>query len=324
MSEFSISCRRFALLGTRTALAVAVAGLLAACGAKSSQTPPTQVAAKVGKSEISVHQINFVLQRQPEVPAPQQAAAQREALERLIDQELALQKAQSLKIDRDPQVMQAVDAARRDIVARAYIDQVAGAVAKPTPEEIKKFHAGNPLLFAQRRIYDLQEVNTKARPEQLAALAPKLNAARSPEEAVSALRSQGLTPDVRQSSLAPENMPQPLVERIAALQPGQALVLNANGGVKVVFVTQSRPAPIDEATALTRIEAYLLSDRKRQAAENDLKALRAAVPVEYTGPFAGATAPAATPAAATAPLPTPATKASAPAVDDATINRGLK
>ena len=324
ISEFSISCRRHATRVARPVLVMAVAALVAACGDKSPSTPSTQVAAKVGKSEISVHQINFLLRRQGELPPQQQALAQREVLDRLIDQELAVQKAQSQKLDRDPQVMQALDAARREIIARAYIDRVTASVPRPSPEELKQYRDSHPLLFAQRRLYDLQEIIARGTAEAAAAVTPKLKAAKSAEEVTSVLKAAGLSPEMRQSALAPENVPQVLLDQLAALQPGQPLVLNVNGGVKVVFVTGTRASPLDEAASFPRIEAFLMSERKRQAAEQDLKALRAAEKIEYTGPFAsGASAPAATPPA---PVAAPAAKPSAPAgaIDDATITRGFK
>jgi EpsD family peptidyl-prolyl cis-trans isomerase len=316
-------CRRHAASGLRSTLAVSVLVVLAACGDKVPAKPSTQVAAKVGKGEISVHQLNLVLKRQGQLPPEQQEAAKREVLERLIDQELSVQKAESLKLDRDPQVMQLVEAAKRDIIARTYMDRVASSAAAPSRDEVKQYHDSHPLLFAQRRIYDLQEVAAKATAEQAAAVTPKLNAARSAEEAATLLRAAGLAPDVRQSSLAPENMPLPLLDRVATLQGGQPLLINAAGGVRVVFVAGARAAAVDEATAAPRIEAFLLNERKRQAIEQDLKAMRAANPVEYTGPFAGAASAPAQPQPQ-APAAAPSKPAASTGLDDATINRGLK
>ena len=68
--------------------------VLASCGGASKDKPASQVAAKVNKEEISVHQINFVLQQQRGLKADQADAASRQVLERLIDQEIAIQKAQ--------------------------------------------------------------------------------------------------------------------------------------------------------------------------------------------------------------------------------------
>lgn len=271
----------------RAACGAAVVLLLAACGARSDKAA-TQVAAKVNKDEISVHQVNFMMQRQGAVAPGQEQQVSQEAVERLIDQQLALQKAEELKIDRDPQVMQAVDAARREIVARAYLERMGSSISKPTPQEIRQYYASKPQLFAQRRIFDLREVNIEATPEQIQPLQHKLATARNAEELSAQLRAAGLRHEVRQSSTAPESLPMAVVDRVAALGPGQSLVLTAPGGAKVVYLVEARPAPLDEAAAAPRIERFLLNERKRQVFEQDLKALRAKAQIEYVGAFAQA------------------------------------
>ena len=100
--------------------------LLTGCGDKKEKSA-SQTAVKVNKSEITVHQINFVLQQQRGLKPEQTDAASKQILERLIDQELALQKADDLKVDRDPRVVQQLEAAKRDIIARAYLDKVGEA-----------------------------------------------------------------------------------------------------------------------------------------------------------------------------------------------------
>ena len=154
---------------------VSSAALLAACGDKKEKTA-SQTAAKVGKAEITVHQINFVLQQQRNIRPEQADAASKQILERLIDQELALQKADDLKIDRDPRVVQQLEAAKREIIARAYLEKVGEAAPKPTPEEIKKYYDEKPALFKERRIYSIQEIAIEAKPDQVPALREKLSA----------------------------------------------------------------------------------------------------------------------------------------------------
>ena len=67
------------------ALAASVA-LLAGCGDKKEKGA-SQTAAKINKAEVTVHQINFVLQQQRNIRPEQADAASKQILERLIDQE---------------------------------------------------------------------------------------------------------------------------------------------------------------------------------------------------------------------------------------------
>ena len=183
------SGHRFGLI-----VAVALTALLltlAGCGdkKKDKDKPASQTAAKVNKEEITVHQINFLLQQQRGIKTEQVDAVSKQMLEFLIDQELAVQKASEKKLDRDPRVVQQIEAARREIIARSYVEQIGSGAPKPTPEEIKAYHEENPALFKERRVYSLQEIAIEASPEQVDALRVKLAAAKDINEFVAYLKS---------------------------------------------------------------------------------------------------------------------------------------
>jgi EpsD family peptidyl-prolyl cis-trans isomerase len=169
-------------------LLAAAAVLTTGCG-ETKDKPATQTAAKVNKEEITVHQINFALGQQRGLRADQQDAARKQVLERLIDQELTLQKAAELKIDRDAKVQQQLEASRRDIISRAYLERVGETATRPTSAEVEKYYAEKPALFKERRIYNLQEIAIEAKPEQVATLRSKLQSAKNINEFVEYLKS---------------------------------------------------------------------------------------------------------------------------------------
>ncbi len=279
--------------------------LLAACGG-GKEGGATQVAAKVNKEELSVHQINHVLQRQPGIKPEMVPAASKRILEGLIDQELAIQQAVELKVDRDPKVVTAIEAARRDIIARAYADRVAESAAKPTPEEVKAYYSGKPALFAQRRIYSLAEFAIEAPADQREALAGKLQGVKSPSDLAAALNAAGIKFASRNVTQAPENLPLPMVDKIAAMGEGQSFTVGTPAGLTLVFVTAAKPAPVTEDAARPAIEQFLLNDRKRKLVADEIKRLREVAKIEYKGQFANAPAGAASGVEAPAVAPTPA------------------
>lgn len=305
-----------------------VAMLLAGCGDKKKDKAATQVAAKVNKEEISVHQINFVLQQQRGLRPEQADAAGRQVLERLIDQELALQKAQELKLDREPRVVQQLEAARREIVARAYVEKAGEAAAKPTPEEVKKYYEAKPALFKERRIYSIQEIAIEAKPEQVDGLRAQLQASKSINDFVEHLKANGFRFSGNQAVRAAEQLPLNSLETFAKMKDGQALLAASPNGAQVVVLAGSRSEPVDEARARPAIEQFLLNDAKRKLVDADMKAMRAAAKIEYAGKFAEAAASAPAKAAAVTATETPpseAASASAPAtgLSDADISKGM-
>lgn len=271
---------------------VIVSLLLASCGGKDQVANPT--AARVNKEDITVNQINSVLQQQRNLRPEQSEGASKQILERLIDQELAVQKAGEHKLDRDPRVVQQMEAARREVLARAYIEKVGDAAAKPTPEEIRKYYDDKPALFKDRRIYSIQEIAIEAKPEQLPALRENLAAAKNINEFLEFLKGAGYRFAGNQAVRAAEQLPLNSLDAFARMKDGQAALVPATNGVQVVVLAGSRSQPVSEEQARPAIETYLLNERKRKLIEDDRKALRGAAKVEYVGKFADGAGAAAT------------------------------
>jgi EpsD family peptidyl-prolyl cis-trans isomerase len=287
--------------------------LVAGCGDKKKDKPASQTAAKVNKEEITVHQINFVLSQQRGVAPERAASAGKQVLDRLIDQELALQKAQEQKLDRDPRVVQQLEAARREIIARAYVEKIGGSVSKPTAAEIKTYYDAHPALFKERKLYSLQELVIEAKPEQVASLRDKLAASKDLPAFVEFLKGNDYKFAGNQAVRAAEQLPLSTLDKFAAMKEGERSFNQTPQGAQVVILAGSRSQPVDEQRATPAIEQFLLNERKRKIVEDDLKALRAASKVEYVGEYANAAGEAVP--VATEPV-TPLTPPAAPAASE--------
>lgn len=310
------------------------AALLAACGSGGGDKPASQVAAKVNQEEISVHQINYVMQRQPGLKPEQAEAGSRQILERLIDQELAVQKAQELKLDRDPQAVQAIEAARREILARMYLERTVEGVQPPTPEEVRAYYEDKPELFSQRRIYELREYVIDVPAERVPALQERLAASKSADEFVAWLKTQELRHTTGQVTRAAEQLPLPLLQSLHKLERGGSMLQPGPAGAQLVVVNGWRDSPVGLEQARPAIEQFLANDRRRQMAEQNIKAIREQAQIEYVGQFAEA-APTADAAGRPAGAAAPAAAASAgggqggngagqgAGQDAAAINKGL-
>jgi EpsD family peptidyl-prolyl cis-trans isomerase len=301
--------------------------LVVGCGGSDGDKPASQTAAKVNKEEITVHQINFALQQQRGLRADQAEAASRQILERLIDQELALQKAEELKLDREPRVVQQLEAARREIVARAYLEKVGDAAVKPTVEEIKKYYDEKPALFSERRLYNLQEISIEARADQVTELRERLVAAKTVPDFIEYLKTASYRFAVNQAVRAAEQLPLANLDAFARMKDGQALVSPGGPGVQVLVLAGSRTQPISEEQARPIIEQFLLNDRKRKLVEEDIKAMRGSAKVTYVGKFGepAASAPAGAAPSTLPATPSPAAPSAAPStpLSGADISKGL-
>jgi EpsD family peptidyl-prolyl cis-trans isomerase len=312
---------RFAL----TLLTAALTLGLMACNDKGDKKTATQVAAKVGSEEISVHQINQVLQRtNTQGISPESAKTMgREVLEKLIDQQLAVDQAVDAKLHRSPEIVAQIEAARREILARAYMQKLASALPKPTPEEVKAYYKDQPALFSERRIFNLQELVVPKTPANAAAgIAAQLKshaaAGKNINDAAAWLKSKDIQFGSGRASRAAEQIPLELLSQLHALKDDQEMVFESPQTITLLHVSSSQQAPVPEAEALPRIEQFITNRRATEAVTADLKRLRAANTVTYMGEF---TAPAST--ASPTPVLVPKTPVAGVEPANAAIEKGV-
>lgn len=269
--------------------------LAAGCGkdadkkkAEDAKKAATQVAAKVNSDEITIHQVNQVLARTPNLKPEGGEQAKRDILERLIDQQIARQKAIEKKLDRSPAVQLAIEAAKSEILARAYLEQVAAAQPKPTPEDVKKYYAEHPELFSERRVYNLEELAFVVTEEQGAQLRESAARAKSLKEIADWLQAQGIRFAPNRGVRAAEQIPLELLPRLQKTKDGDIVVIESGPRRQVIRVVASQSDPVDLAKATPAIERFLGNRRAGEAIVEDRKALRAGAKIQYMGEFAEA------------------------------------
>lgn len=270
----------------RFVVAVFLPVVLLACSPDSQVKKSSQVIAKVNKSEISIHQLNNLLKQAGSgLTEDQQKLARRQLLERLVDQELLVQQATLKKLDRDPNVLQAIEAARRQILSQAVMEQLGATTSRPTEEEVKKFYVDHPELFDNRRIYRLVEIAVLASNEQMKQVAEEAEKAKSVNELLSYLKSQNIRFNAQSTVKAAEQLPLHALPRLNKLKEGQFAAIPASPGLIIFQVLGTQVAPLKDKEAFARIEQFLFNQNKTAAAQSELKRLREIAKIEYVGEF---------------------------------------
>lgn len=272
---------RFALL------AALLAATLAGCGkAQEEAKSGTQVAAKVDGSEITVSQINFALSQMPQIHAGQSTEAQRQALEALVDQQLFMQKAVAEKLDRNPRVLEAIQSAKRQILAQAYVEKRFQAITPPTAAEIQSFYDAHPELFKDRRIYRFQGLTVTLTPQDAKRVEAHARSAGSLDELAGWLQGQNIRFARASSVKSAEQFPFDILPQVAKLQDGQTGVFPVRGSLFVMHLAGSQLQPLDEKQATPFITRYLVNKKRIGMTQDLLKNLRQAAKIKYVGVFA--------------------------------------
>lgn len=272
-------------------LPLLVAVLVAGCGDKKDEAAtaaPSQVAAKVNGTELTVHQVNYALQRIPNLDQEQTKAASLQVVRNLVEQEVIAQKALTDKLDRDPAVVQALDAARRQILAEAYMSRKLGTPAEPSDAEVADYFDQHPELFAKRKIYRLQEISIKAPQDKYDAIRAQLGASRTLEDFATWLKAENLPVKSAQGVKTAEQLPLQMLPQLAKMPDGQAMVVNTPDGLMVIVLADSQMQPVTLEQAKPAIARLLQTEARQKAAKAEMDTLRAAAKIEYMGEFVDA------------------------------------
>ena len=219
-----------------------------------------------------------------------------------------------------------IDAAKRDILTRAYLNQVVAALPKPSEEEAKKFYNEHPELFAQRRIYNLHEIvleNPPISADELRALV----AGKPMDEISSILEQQNIKFSTNSGTRAAEQIALPVLAKLADVKDGETIVVEQPKALLILHVNASQSAPVSEELAMQRIPQYLANEQAKKAITDDLKRLKAEADIEYVTQTAkadtGAGGLAKTPEKAVAKPAAPAAKPGSESDADASAAKGI-
>lgn len=271
----------------KLAACLGLALLMAACADSEKKRPLTQVAAKVDGEEISIHQLNAVIAREG-FAGTEGGELNRRVLERLIDQQVLVSQAVEAKLDRDPNVLLRMDLARREILSQAYLEKQLAGLSQPAPGDVHAYYQANPALFAERRIYDLQEIRVQATPEIKKDLEQLVESHRSFDEMRRYIADRGVKYQIVEAVRPAEQLPLEVLPRLAELKDKEIGLIESEGLYSLVHVRSSRRAPITEATAKPAIEAYLAGIKRQKVVAEEVKRMREGAKVEYLGMFAEA------------------------------------
>lgn len=293
----------------------------------------SQVVAKVNGSEITVHQLNFALSKMGKLDQSQVKAASEKVLQQMVDLELLKQKSVDEKLDRDPNVLQVLEATKQQVLAQAYMQKVASKQAAPSEDDIKKFYDTHPELFSERNVYVIQEFSVKDGNDHASDIEAGINAAKTGDDIAKWLKDNNHMFSVNASRKAAEQLPLELLKKMNTLKAGDTLIVKSPQALVLLFLAQVDRQPVDLEKAKPVIQQFLVNSNQQTVIKNEVAALRKDAKVEFFGDFSkmtmdgSATVPA-TPAVKpdtdkpAAPLASPASESTQPAHNPA-IEKGL-
>lgn len=271
--------KQWAKLTTSALVALMISVGLSGCGNKSNDNKASQSLASVNGKEITVHQLNEELARANIQPA-QREEASKQILNALIDRQLLEQAALKAKVDRDPNVMQAVERAKSQIVAQAYLQGKVANVTKPEKTEVETFYKQNSALFAERKLVEMEQLLIDSRHIN-DEFKSALGGFKSLQEVAAWLDAKGIQYDRGEVARSVAELPPQISERLKDARKGQLFVIGMGPRTMLVLMDSVKDSPVSLESATPQIEQILLNKKRKDIGEAELSRLRGEAKIEY-------------------------------------------
>jgi len=245
----------------RTAAAVSIALFLCSCGHKAEG----QTVAVVNGEEITASELNAALQNVNLPSGVSKDDARSRVLQELVERRLIVQQAQKDGIDKSPEYITEKRRLDDNLLVSLLLQRQLKTRELPGSDEIGKFEASNPQMFANREIWALQQLQytTPKDPNVL----KQIQDAHSLEDLAKVLTSNGVQFTRSEKKIDTAAFPVDTYRQIQSAPAGEPFIVSAGGRSAASAVAGRQPAALSADDA----RAYALKTMQQQVAQKLLQ-----------------------------------------------------
>jgi peptidyl-prolyl cis-trans isomerase C len=243
--------------------------LLAGCGGSDEEPlAKGQTVASVNGKDVTVHQLNAEMMGVNVPEGEQRKQVEQAALQTVIGRTILADIARERGIDKSPSYLMQQQRANEALLVQMLRADIASKLAPPTRAEAEAFMQQNPDLFAQRKIYEVDQIQFQT-PDmaKIRRLEPLQTMEQVEQQLIQdrveyrrgtgRIDSVGTNPD--------------LIRQIARLPDGEIFVFPQQGTMIASRITGVKIEPFQGDQAIAYAMNLLQNQRMQQATERELK-----------------------------------------------------
>jgi peptidyl-prolyl cis-trans isomerase C len=260
--------------------------MLAAALAISScdRKPEGQSVAVVNGEEITSSELNAELGMSKLAPGMDKKAATSQLLQAMIDRRLLAQQARADGLDRSPEFLSRQRRATEDLLIGMLAKRKLNSSKLPSPNEVASFQATRPELFAQRELWNIEQLQyeTPKDPNVMSQIA----ATHSLDALAQVLTTNGIDFTRSKARVSSAIVPHEMYEKIVALPANEPFVIPVGSRSVANAIVSKEPTPLTEDASRPVAVAAMRKAQGAKVMENQLRDLRAKAKIDYKAGFA--------------------------------------
>lgn len=244
---------------------------LGACGMGNDKEPTGQVVATVDGEEITLTQLRAELAGVSAPDPKARKAAEQQALQAIINRKIISKAAEEQKLDKTPEFAIEEQRVLENLKASALQKRVVESIPEPTREEASRFMAANPHVFAERKIYSVDQIRI-ATPRDAKAMA-EFKPLKTLEEVEALLKAKGINYQRGVDRIDAVGSNPKLIDAIANLPPGEVFVVPSGAVVLINRIRETRVQPFTGDPAIKYAIQAMKAQRTQEALAKQFGAL---------------------------------------------------
>jgi EpsD family peptidyl-prolyl cis-trans isomerase len=272
-------------------LMIGTALALAGCGKKGAEAEieKGQVVATVNGKDITVHELNAELQGAqipPNVSPEQKKQLERAALQQVVNRKILADIARERGLDKTPMFLLQERRAEEQILVQLLQRQMSSAVRQPSQTEVETFIAQNPDLFAERKIFTIDQIQFET-PKDSSVLR-KYQPLKSMDEVEAMLKQDGLQYKRAPTKLDVATANPDLVQQVLKMPKDDIFLIPAGRVMVANKITGTEVQPLTGPQAQQFATALIQQRKFQELIKRDLepKVKKAEGEVKYQAGFA--------------------------------------
>ncbi len=255
----------------------ALALMLTTAGCSKKATG--QVAAVVNGEEITLDELNAGLNGARIPDGADKKMVMKQVLQQEIDRRLLAQAAKEQGLDRDPSYISQQRRMNEDLLVRMFAKKSADSIPVPTADEIDKYVASNPSIFAGRTRYKMDQIQFD-RPADIGQL-KALEGDHTMAAVMATLTKIGIKFERGSGALDSGAVPPAMLKQITSLPAGEPFVTPSGNKVIVGAITGQEPLRVPEDQVRPLAVQSIRNEKLTKIGEARLKQARDAAKLQY-------------------------------------------
>lgn len=259
----------------RLILTLSLALIASGCDRKAEG----QTVAVVNGEEITANELNAELANANLPPDADKKLVTARVLQTMIDRRLLAQQAKEENLDKSPEFLTRQRRLTEDLLIGMLAQRQMNTAQLPSATEINQFQASRPQMFAQRELWNLEQLQY-ATPAD-ARVQQRIAGTKTLDELATVLSQAGVNFQRGRNRIDTAVIPSDMYRRIRALPEGEPFIVPAGGRSIASVVVGKEPAPLAGAEARPIAVAAMRREHGAKFMEDRVKSLRQAAKIEY-------------------------------------------